>query len=681
MKCEAAIIKSTRVTARHIRLAILRVVLICLTFSFTGCTLRSTPQPSVLVIFVEGLGFGLFSCADGAGMDQLTGFKTFCDESVRFTHAYAPSALSQPTIASVFTALQPFQHGVRHNGAQGLSAQFETVAEDALAAGYHTSFFSGGPPIWRKSGLNQGFEIFDDHVQISSKQIYRPSRELVNLFLSWQRSEAPLGGFFSVLFIPDLQFIDAPTLNELGELRESSLHSQVDEVGSSLEQIVKELKSRKIWDNTDVFLIGTNGANVANSANDQNGVSGTGAVTNDSIGALGSIGAQNMNGALKSKNLARVLSASTRVTLMIKPARKLRETLSNWQIDSNVNLADVGATIFSILSHRPNKFTLKGSQSQLKDKDIQVKSVVELNSEVSPESYLQAVSLQSVMRGPKPDWSSERFILSESAWSSWHGFGPVRLALRKGPLLYLNDSPPILYDTFTDSFESAPIIESDAKYSKVRSEFAALLKPISNEPWREPTPNILAKLALARELWRSRKPTPEVLEKLKFLSRRHPDDSQLLGWRAVWAVRLSDWKELKAASGKPVAKKDWAFVAAKNLGEHLDGVESPCLQLFREKTNLNSNIPKNCPADELKNLLIWNDESLEQGVRDRAMDNFIRQYSVHLMSSRIAEANYAADLSWDVSLDTLDAPEMIDLILALPEMRKFRLAVNRRLAN
>ena len=103
-----------------------------------SCNWKTAPQGSILVIFVENLGFNSFSCSESAESGRRAGLQTFCDEGVRFTHAYTPSTLSQATIASIFTAKAPHQHGLRHNGSQTLSAKMETVAEAALARGYRT---------------------------------------------------------------------------------------------------------------------------------------------------------------------------------------------------------------------------------------------------------------------------------------------------------------------------------------------------------------------------------------------------------------------------------------------------------------------------------------------------------------------------------------------------------------
>lgn len=586
-----------------------------------SCSWRGAVQPSILVIAVENLGFGAFSCNEGPGADESSGFRTFCEEAVRFTHAYTPSTMSQASIASLLTGRQPYEHGVRNNGSQFLSAHVNTAGEAAVSQGYRTYFVTGGPPIFRKSGFAQGFETFDDSVPLSLSRIYRQAHEVVNLFLNWQESEAPRGRFLGFLFLSDLQFIDSPTTNAIGELRESSYESQVDEIGESLAQLVHEMKRRKIWDSTYVVLVGLNGFS-----------------TEPRLAEARSIN---------------LFSESTRVSLMIKPARKMRDGPFNWKVDSNVSLTDVGATLFELLGRPLRVF----------------------------HSLAPARSLMSVLRGPEPDWPEDRKILSETAWARWHGWGNIRYAVRTGPYLYIQDQPDMLFNTLTDSMETLPLPESDERYLSLRSDMLHFLRSIRPTPWEGPNRLVTEKQELARELWRNRVPSAETLERLKALSRRYPRDEQLNGWRAIWALRVGDWKELKAVSSKPETRPTWAYVAARNLGEKATLPEDPCFAFLKKDRASDWHLAKECEATGLSDLVLWGNEREEMAIRNQAMESFLRSYASRALATRVAEHNYVSGLMWDTNLDMLHAPDTIDLILALPEMKKFRTAVVRRLAS
>jgi len=188
-------------------------------------------------------------------------------------------------------------------------------------------------------------------------------------------------------------------------------------------------------------------------------------------------------------------------------------------------------------------------------------------------------------------------------------------------------------------------------------------------------------MELARELWRSRSPGTDTLVRLRALAKKYPADTELIGWRAIWALRMADWKELKSISEKSKDAATWNYVADRNLNEKVQLPFEPCLSFLRSAKTSDWKFDKGCRADSLSTLLEWANDSTEPVARARAMESFIRSYGSRVLSDRISEHNWVTGLMWDTNLNRLQNPEMADLVLALPEMHKYRSAVLRRLAN
>ena len=586
----------------------------------------------MLVILVEQLGFNSFSCGEEEAEESNGGYSAFCAEAVRFTHAYAPSPMSQPSIASIISGLYPYQHGVRHNGAQFLASNSPNVAKEAVARGYRTSFFSGGPPIFRKSGFNAGFETFDDSAYPTLKSLYRPALETARLFLAWKDSEAGRSSFFSVLYLPDLQFPDAATTNNLGEARDLSWASQNLEINQTLGYLVRELKNRNAWDRTYVFLAGLN--------------------SHSELPRDGEMRALNLN------------SDSLRVRLMAKPARRPgRESPFNWKVDSNVSLVDLGATLFDVI----------GAKVPPCD-DPAVRSGPAACDGQAPIS-----SLKSALDGPQPAWREDRALLAESAWASWRGVGSTRYALRKGPYLFIGDARPRLFNAFMDPLEATPL----RGFKELRAEFESALATVSSEPWQKPSGSALEAIELGAELWKSASPSTRSMSRLKDASNARPEDARLSGWRATLALRQENWNELKAIgdrSGQPM----WSYVASLNMGLKPAEPADPCLRVFRKAKGGGFEAPslRECASADVLELIEWTgiDESASAAAKQKAQDSFFRVYSWRLIDSVVAERNYALGLIWDASPDAPGAPKAVDLLLALPENRKYRSALARRLS-
>ncbi len=421
-----------------------RVVGFAAALCLLSCEFPRENRPSILLIAVEGLSFNSLNCdAEELGESSLEGVRVFCDESVRFSHAFTTSTMSQAALASVVTGLYPFDHLVRTNGGDFLSARFRTLAEVAIAQRYHTLFVSGGAPIWRKSGLAQGYEVFDDVMELSQAIPYRPAGEVAKLAVSWLEQQRDGRPFFATLFMADLQFPNVPTVSDGNEVREKSNASQVSEVMESLNRLVKYLKTQKRWNKTDIVLFGVNSLDRPANATEPQPLS--------------------------------LKSTSTQVALFIKPARKDGDNELQWAVDRNVSLVDVSHTVFGWLGEVPPATSL-------------------------PE--LQPRSLASVLNQPEPNWGEERLILSETAWADWLEGAGVRWALRQKQFLFIHDRKPLIYNTLTDKLETLPIKPADPLWNSLSQDVNAVLRRAQVPPFRGMTGFWQEQLAVAKELWR-----------------------------------------------------------------------------------------------------------------------------------------------------------------------------------
>jgi len=115
--------------------------------------------PIVLITFdslradvVEGLG----------GEPGLTPhFDALLRQSDWRGRAIAPSSLSVPSMASLFTGLRPWQHQVLREESR-LAPLLFTLPEALQARGYETRGFTGEPSYSKQGGYDQGFDLLGD---------------------------------------------------------------------------------------------------------------------------------------------------------------------------------------------------------------------------------------------------------------------------------------------------------------------------------------------------------------------------------------------------------------------------------------------------------------------------------------------------------------------------------------
>jgi tetratricopeptide (TPR) repeat protein len=87
------------------------------------------------------------------------------------------------------TALDPPDHGVRHNGIHRLGSGIPTLAEHLRAAGYATAAFVAALVLDGRFGLDRGFDVYDDTItgRVSARVGFaeRPADRVVDAALAW----------------------------------------------------------------------------------------------------------------------------------------------------------------------------------------------------------------------------------------------------------------------------------------------------------------------------------------------------------------------------------------------------------------------------------------------------------------------------------------------------------------
>jgi arylsulfatase A-like enzyme len=90
--------------------------------------------------------------------------KQLATEGTHMEQAYAPTATTGPTHATLLTSLYPIAHGVLKNG-MDLDGGLVTLAEVLKAHGYATAAVVSSFALHSKFGYGQGFDVYQDHFE------------------------------------------------------------------------------------------------------------------------------------------------------------------------------------------------------------------------------------------------------------------------------------------------------------------------------------------------------------------------------------------------------------------------------------------------------------------------------------------------------------------------------------
>ena len=169
-----------------------------------GSLAAGPPRPDVLIISVDTLRPDALGWV--AGRNPTPAIDALAREGVRFPAAVSPAPLTLPAHVSMLTGLLPRRHGVRDNG-QVLGTSLPTLAETLRARGYATAAFVSGYPLRAPSGLDRGFDHYDDALPAGNDVwLERPAPDTTNAALAWLRSRVVKPGrspFFMLLHYYD----------------------------------------------------------------------------------------------------------------------------------------------------------------------------------------------------------------------------------------------------------------------------------------------------------------------------------------------------------------------------------------------------------------------------------------------------------------------------------------------
>jgi len=161
--------------------------------------------------------------ADGAHTPTLDALAA---RGTRFAEAIAPTPMTQPSHASLFTAVEPPTHGLRTNGSAVLRDDLPTLAEHLERAGYATAAFVGALVLEAQFGFARGFGHYDDTMErrvdgTGVGRVQRRADAVVDAALGWLETAPQRFFLFVHLFDPHEPY-DAPSL--LARLRADSAY-------------------------------------------------------------------------------------------------------------------------------------------------------------------------------------------------------------------------------------------------------------------------------------------------------------------------------------------------------------------------------------------------------------------------------------------------------------------------
>lgn len=187
-------------------------------------------------------------------------------EGTLYENAFTAVPITLPSHTAMLTGTYPAYHGVRENGGFYVPEELETLAEVLGAKGYDTAAFVGAFPLDSQTGLDQGFDLYDDnyssrldhHPRLRRFFDERPAADVARAAMAWidQRGRRP---FFLWTHFFDPHQPQTPPSPYRERYAHSPYDGEIASVDEALGQILARLKERGRLERALVVLTADHG--------------------------------------------------------------------------------------------------------------------------------------------------------------------------------------------------------------------------------------------------------------------------------------------------------------------------------------------------------------------------------------------------------------------------------------
>jgi len=200
--------------------------------------------------------------AYGAAQAVTPAIDSLAEHGILFEKAYCSCPMTLPSHTTMFTGLNPPEHGVHVNGENMLNLSFTTLAEKLRTAGYHTSAFVAAFVLNHRFGLDQGFDIYNDELKggaYSDVDIYRfrSGDQIADAAIKWlEQAEEP--------FFCWVHFFDPHVPRDPHRELFTFMDIQVD-------RLLTVLRERGLGERTIIVAVGDHGEGLGDHGEDMHG--------------------------------------------------------------------------------------------------------------------------------------------------------------------------------------------------------------------------------------------------------------------------------------------------------------------------------------------------------------------------------------------------------------------------
>ncbi len=223
-----------------------------------GCETRNHGKPNILLVTCSSLRHDHLA-PYGYVLLETPQISSLAQDGTLFEKAYVPSPVILPSQVSIMTGRYPHAHGVRSN--LGSYNSNGTLAEAFKKKGYKTSGFVSASLLGAQSGINRGFDFFEDSFIKGMPALYEPFNERIaayttNKAVKWLKENSSPFFMWVHYFDASEEYFPPMDLLPLGR---DPYDGEVAFIDQEFGRLTATLKEKGIYDNTIIVFTSDSG--------------------------------------------------------------------------------------------------------------------------------------------------------------------------------------------------------------------------------------------------------------------------------------------------------------------------------------------------------------------------------------------------------------------------------------
>lgn len=230
-------------------------------------------NPPVILISIDTLRSDRLPVYGYSGIET-PAIDAFRGDSILFESAWSHYPLTLPSHASVMTGLLPTIHGVRDNVGFTVPEENLTLAEALAAEGYATGGAVSAWVLREESGVDAGFEFYDDEVSPVGERraigaVQRPGKETIEVAVDWIRRQNDPVFFFLHIYEPHTPWKPP---QRFAEMTDDPYDGEVAYSSELIGEFLDELKQIGLYDDALIILFSDHGEGLNDHGEEEHGL-------------------------------------------------------------------------------------------------------------------------------------------------------------------------------------------------------------------------------------------------------------------------------------------------------------------------------------------------------------------------------------------------------------------------